>query len=287
MSVVSNVSTSGTPTVTTYNYQNVDPQAGLEWRDALQDFGRSTIIVNQTGVFGLYGGAATKISAKLDKLFANALFPPDGGAVTPSSAVAVIYNNKHFLNLMTVLDEDLGTTRTIMATWNEKDWTISSQSVTFTFIGTQKIGSTYKAFGTDGTSIYPMFQKPSSTLNKRLDTKFYGADKMFIQKELLATWMQFTDNSTGLAGVSGTLTIVASGLARQNENFPSVESVTATDVFFSPPTAVSAPAPYMPLWGSGVYSIKFSAIGMRFQSSSPDFTLGNWVLGYKDVTAYF
>ena len=31
----------------------------------------------------------------------------------------------------------------------------------------------------------------------------------------------------------------------------------------------------------------FITMGVRFTSISPDFTLGNFVIGYKDETAYF
>ena len=63
VSIVSNVQTSGSPSITTFTYQNVDPQIGLAWRDSMQDFGRSVIFGNTTGVYGLYGGNVTKISS--------------------------------------------------------------------------------------------------------------------------------------------------------------------------------------------------------------------------------
>jgi hypothetical protein len=172
VSSVSNVNTSGSPPSTTFNYLNIDPQAGLLWRDSIADFGKSTIIANETGIWGLFGGSLRKISEKLDQ-FLNALgsggkavYPSNGG-ITPSAAVATIYNVKHYLNLMTIQDPDTGLTRNVMAMWNEKDWTIASQSVALTFIATQKIASKYYAYGTDANSIYPLFDTPSSTLAKR------------------------------------------------------------------------------------------------------------------------
>ena len=63
------------PTSTTFNYQNTDPQTGAIYRDTVQDFGRTILFANQIGVFGLYGGAVIRVSAKLDTLFSNAIFP--------------------------------------------------------------------------------------------------------------------------------------------------------------------------------------------------------------------
>lgn len=291
VSVVSNVSTSGTSATTVYNYQNVDPQAGCEWRDTLQDFGRSSIIGNSTGVYGLYGGTTSKISQKLDQLFTlttqGGLFvPPSEGGIVPTSAIATIFNIKHYLMLLTLVDPDLGTNRNVMVTWNEKDWVITSQTVPLVSISTQKVGSFYYVFGSDGASIYPLFNQASSKLAKRFDTKQYGADRMFIQKQALATWMQAEDKSNGAAGVAGTFTLVGSGIGIQSAWNPSGQSITAASVFHIQP-AFEAPPPYWPLWGTSMGGIYFVTAGLRFTTTSPDFTLGNLVFGYVDKVAYF
>ena len=293
VSVVSNVSTSsssGSSVTTVYNYQNVDPQAGAEWRDTLQDFGRSAILANATGVYGLYGGTTSKISQKLDQLFTpvsqGGLFvSPNEGGVTPTSAIATIFNTKHFLLLLTIQDPDLGTNRNVMLTWNEKEWTVTSQSVNLTSITTQKVGSNYVAYGSDGTKIYPLFATPSATLSKRFDTKQYGADRMFVQKQAYAVWMQAQDNSfTG--GVTGTFTLVTSGIGIQNARNPSGQSLTSSAVFNIQPN-FEAPYPYWPLWGTSTGGIYFVTAALRFETSAPDFTLGNLVFGYGDKVAYF
>ena len=290
VSVVSNVSTSGTPTLTVYNYQNVDPQAGLEWRDALQDFGRSSIIANSTGIYGLYGGTTSKISQKLDQLFTpasqgGAFVPPSAGGIIPTSAIATLFNIKHYLLLLTLVDPDLGTNRNVMLTWNEKDWVVTSQSVALTSISTQKVASTYYAWGSDGKNLYPLFTTPSIKLAKRFDTKQYGADRMFIQKESNAIWMQAQDNSTTEAGVSGTFTQVTSGIGIQSKWNPSGQSLTTSTVFHIQPN-FQAPYPYWPLWGTS-NQLYFVTTALRFTTTAPDFTLGNLVIGYADKVAYF
>lgn len=294
VSVVSNVSTSqaqGSSVVSTaYNYQNVDPQSGTPWRDTLQDFGRSSIITNSTGVYGIYGGTLSKISGKLDQLFTlvnqRGLFvPPELGGVVPSSAVAIIFNVKHYLVLVTIQDPDTKVNRNVMLTWNEKDWTISSQSVDLLSISTQKIGSSYFAFGSDGTSIYPLFDQPAEKLTKRFDTKFYGADKPYIQKQALGTWMMSTDNTLAELGVMGEFSMVVSGIAVQNQIFPSLQNgIYAT---FTDQPDIQTPNPFFGLWGTSMGGIFFVGMGLRFVSNAADFTLGNLTLGYAEVTAYF
>jgi len=284
VSVVSNVSTSGTPTVTNYNYQNVDPQGGLSFRDSIQDYGKSIVLSNEMGIYAVYGGSLANVSNKLTQLFTNAVYPASGG-VTPSSATATIYNIKYYVNYLTVRDPDTGLARNVMLLFNEKEWTVASQSGNLTFIGTQKIGSNYQAWGTDGNGLYPLFYTPSSTLPKRLETKVYGADKMFIQKQALAVYMQATDNSVASSGVSGTFLLSVSGIALQNFFQPSLQSGTYNVSLVQPD--FQSPSPYYGFWGSSLEGVGFVMAGLRFSSTSPDFTVGHLLMGYAVVVASY
>jgi len=284
VSVVSNVTTSGTPTVTNYNYQNVDPQAGVKYRDSLQDYGKSIVGSNEMGIYAVYGASLANVSNKLTQLFTNAVYPESGG-ITPSSATATIYNIKYYINYLTVIDPDTNVARNVMLLFNEKEWTIASQSGNLTFIGTQKIASEYRAWGTDGSSLYPLFSTPSSTLPKRLDTKVYGADKMFVQKQALAVYMQATDNSSTSSGITGSFLLSVSGIALQNFFQPSLQSGTYNVSLVQPD--FQSPSPYYGFWGSSLEGVGFVMAGLRFSSTSPDFTLGHLLMGYSDVVASY
>lgn len=289
-SVITSITTaaasgSSLPT-TNYVYQNVDPQAGARWRDSAQTFGRSLIVANETGVYGLYGGTLSKISAKLDGLFDTAVFPPTPGAITPTSTIVFIHAVKHYALMMTIIDPDTNAMRNVMIAWNEKDWTILSQTPALTTITAQKVASNYNAFGSDGTSIYPMFTTPSATLVKRLDTKQYGTDQSFIQKEAHAVYLVAQDNTADLVGVSGSLTGVASGIAIQSGIFPTGASATWPNIFNNQPT-FQAPPPYWPIWGTSMGGIKFMTLSLRLETTAPDFTLGNLVVGYVHYDSYY
>ena len=293
--VISNVATAGTPAVTTYNDQNTDPQAGLSWRDALGDFGRAVIIANTIGAFGLYGGAVTKISAKMDGVWRNASFPPNVNAVTPSAAIATIFDIKHYLLLMSVTDPDTGLVRTAIAAWNEKDWCVLSQSPNLTFIGTQSNGSTFNAWGTDGKYLYPLFSQPSTKIQKRLDTKAYGADRPYIAKSFVGTWMTASDLSTDAQGIGGSMVAIASGTPNYTTNPSMPGTVTNRTYTLSPPPFFASPTPYFATWGGGfpapgpdgvtAAGFAFTNLALSFSSTSPDFVLGNWIIGYRDEMA--
>lgn len=285
ISVVSNVSTSGVPATTTYQYQNLDSQSGESWRDSVQEFDRALIVANETGFYGVLGGTAKKISDDLNGfLDENVIFPSQGG-VTPSSALATVHNVKHYFNLFTISDPDTGQTRNAMTAFNGKEWTIASQSVDLVQISTQKVGSVYKAWGTDGASLYPLFDTPSSALQKRLDTKVYGADTMLIQKQAQATWLQVQDMTNAQVGVSGTFEMAVSGIGVQNNQYPSLQNGVYHT--FNEQPNLQAPAPFWSLWGTSMGGIYFTSMGLRFTSNSPDFTIGNLTVGYLNAQAYF
>lgn len=283
VSVISNVQTTGSPATTTFTYQNVDPQAGLSFRDTIQDFGRAVPFLNTTGVYGLYGGNVTKISEKLDRLFLNAIFPPTTNAVTPSAATATIFDIKHYVCLLTMLDPDLGTYRNVMVAWNEKGWFVASQTPGLTFVSEQKVNSDFTAWGTDGSKLFPLFQTPSATLTKRFDTKFYGNDAPFLIKDLWSVHLIAQDLSASLSGVAGSMTLVTSGPAQQESQFPQAMSGVYAEI----PLGVlsfQAPPPYWPTWTSGTQGLAFNLLQARFSTTSPDFVLGNFVLGYAPVS---
>lgn len=287
VSIVSNVQTSGNPATTTFNYQNVDPQIGMSWRDSRQDFSRTILFGNETGVYGLYGGACTKISGKMDDIFVNAIFPPTSGALTPTSAVMTVFDVKHYFMLMTFKDPDTLAYRNAMLCWNEKEWGFSSQGANLTIIGTQKIGSKLYAWGTDGVALYPLFNAPSATLAKRLDTKLYGANSPYMIKALEGIYVQAQDLSAGNAGVAFNVELFCGGLASQNPNMESVPSLEAFSGFLQPPNFLPGTnTMYFPSMTSGTTGVPFVTVGTNLTTTSPDFVLGNLMLMYTNDAAY-
>lgn len=280
-SVVSNVQTSSSPATTLFQYQNVDPQTGLVWRDTMASFGRTIVFANQTGVFGLYGGGASKVSEKLDQFFDQMIFPPTSGAITPCAALATLFNIKHYLMLVTVKPDETGTTSNRMLTWNQREWTVTSQSVNLTYISTQQIGSAFTAWGTDGLSLFPLFAEPSDELVKIISTKHYGAPQSFMTKELLGTYVVAQDLSG--SGISLTVEAVVDGQTQQNAFDPSVPNAIVSGPTVQSPTLYGNP-PYWPVWGSGGNGVGFVSMGLRLTTTSPDFILGNLIISYRDVT---
>lgn len=266
VSVISNVQTTGNPSTTTFNYQNTDPQVGTSWRDSLQPYSRTILFANPFGVFGLYGGAVTKISSKVDDIFENAVFT---GPVTPTAAVANLFNLKVYVINMTIQDPITEAQRTVMIGWDEKEWYIFSQTSSFTYIGSQEVNSDLFAWGTDGTSLYPLFTTPSQSLTKRLSTKLFGQNNFLTQKEAMGVYVQVQDLSNGATGVS----------------FSSINVDTEHGTYPIPEIATfpSTPPPYFATVSMGSGDIFGVNLGLTMETNSEDFSLGYLGLGNIDT----
>lgn len=202
INVISNVQTSGSTPTTTFNNQNVDPLTGITWRDTLVAFGRTLVFANQTGVYALYGGAAEKISDKLDNIFASADFV----SLTPSTYVDNIFGVR-VLGFLFRTTDPFGVTRNLVALWNGKKWFIGSQSATLVFVATSGYSQNPSAWATDGTSIFQPFHVASATLVKKIQSKLWEGSSNIVYKGALRVYAESKDNSSPQTGavLTGTL----------------------------------------------------------------------------------
>lgn len=269
ISVISGVTTSGTPTTTTFNYQNTDPQTGTIWRDSVQAYSRAIIFANVFGVYGIYGGAVTKISQKIDNIFQNAIFPPTGSALTPSAATANIYNNKVFLMLMTLQDPFTLAYRNALIGWNEKDWFVASQSIALKFIGTQEVNSNMVAWGTDGSGLFPLFQTPSTSIQKIISTKLYGQGAFIAQKQAQGLYLQTQDHSS----VGVTFNSISIDAEHGSYSIPNI------------PFTMTGMIPYYPIDSRQTGDVPGVNLGLTLTSTSSDYTVNYIGMGYIDVAS--
>jgi len=204
INVINNIQSTGSPLVTTFNNFNVDPQMGTIWRDTVQPFGRGVMFANPSGVYALYGGAAEKVSDKLDGLFSVGFFT----VLIPSSAICTLFGVRVFaINIRTI--DYLGVVRNILCMWDGKKWFLSSQSLVTTFIATQEVNSVISMWATDGTNLFQMFQVPSTGINKILQTKLWSGDGYVIVKQAMRNFCLGTDFSGSGFTLIGTLDIVS------------------------------------------------------------------------------
>lgn len=275
INVISNVQTSGSPATTTMNNQNVDPQTGLGWRDALVAFGRALCFANPTGVYALFGGAAEKISSKIDRLFEKADFT----TVPPTMFVASIFGIRCLGLVLNTLDPFTGpapgTQRTLMALWNGEKWFIASQSLTTVFGSTMEVTANPQGWGNDKRNVYPLFTTASNTLSKKIQSKLWAGRSNLIKKTTHDVYGESVD--LGNAGV------MLDGTLDSDTNQPVAFSITSLIYWLNNASAeiifVNGGGDALQFLSTppGIQGTKANQAGMRLgltlTSTSPDFEL--------------
>lgn len=182
---VSGVSTSGTPAGTTFTNQNADPEVGSPYPCSVQVYSRNLVFANAFGVHVSYGGAVTKISDALDGIYTTV---PNFGGMSLSAGKAIIFGQRLYVILVPVIDPFLGRVNKLFM-WNGKQWWSTQQSVNLSFIAAQEINSVLTTWGTDGKSIYPLFQNFSTNFTKTVQSKLFpSAGSIMTTKQANRLW---------------------------------------------------------------------------------------------------
>lgn len=202
---ISGVNTSGNPATTTFSIQDADPESGSSWPGTVITFGRSIFYANSFGVHSLAGANTEKFSIDIDNLFDSV---PDFAGLSAglSSAKATIFNRKCYMVLCPIVNPYTGDTENKLLLFNNKKWFASGQDVDLLYIATQEINSELTAWGTDGTSLYPLFQQPSDQFTKVVQSRFWDVPGYEFQKYITRFWAIF-DNYMLDQTLTATVTI--------------------------------------------------------------------------------
>lgn len=225
---ISGVQTLGSPPTTTFSNQNVDPQVGSPWPNTVQVYSRAIVFANTFGVHAMYGGAVQKVSTPLDGVFTS-VTPTGGipsfGSLVPSGAVAIIFGIHVYILLLPIIDQVTGIQTNKLLCWDGKKWFSAQPSVTLTQIASQEINSVLTAYGTDGTSIYPLFQTPSNNITKTIQSKLWGDPSYIMRKFPLRLFGIVSETTEDIANLTVT---VESDTSSQAINFSNLIAATWT-----------------------------------------------------------
>lgn len=182
---ISNVQTPSTPTPseTSFNNQNADPQIGSSWPSSSIVYSRNIWFANTIGIYISAGGSVSKISLPLDGIYATGSIR--GSTADFPSAVANIFGNVIGMLLLPIIDQVTGETVNKLLMWDgisaAKPWFTSSQDRNLTYISTLEINSVLQAWGTDGTNIFPLFYEPQ-TFPKTFQSKLFANPAYWMTK---------------------------------------------------------------------------------------------------------
>jgi hypothetical protein len=234
--------------------------------------GRYFITFTGAGLSILQGGESVPIGDKVTNIW-NTL---DTSQYLPTFAPANIFGFRVML-LNGRFTDPFGVTRSLLLmfhpTKGNEFWSVASQGLELTNIGTYEQDSTLTPYGTDGHSLYRLFAKPSTTLLKRLSTKKLRGQSSKLSaltiKNLKRAYAEIDDNDGRGVSITGTVTSGDGGIPG------GVESVD-----FELPGGVDFKIIPSPLHGAGIWST------IDIQSNSPDFTLERLHLAAEERTLF-
>lgn len=217
--LISNVSLSGSgqpesPFVTNMNYENIDPQVGQRFPRPVGRIGRYFQMFNGAGIFELQGGEAREIGARVTNIY-NTL---DTSLYLPTMAPATMFGFRVLLCNGRFTDP-WKRTRNLLLMWHptrggNEFWSIASQDLELTHIGSYEQDSIITPYGTDGSSLYQLFAQPDPALIKRLSSKFLRGQGM--QQLTVKNWkrlfLEFYDVFGGGVSFTGKLISRAGGM---------------------------------------------------------------------------
>ena len=275
---INNVTLIGTPgqlaqpITTDFNYFNVDPQVGQRFPRPVGRLGRYFVTFTGAGISILQGGESVPIGDKITNIW-NTL---DTSAYLPTFAAANIFGFRVML-LNGRFTDPFGVTRSLLLmfhpTKGNEFWSVASQGLELTQIGTYEQDSILTPYGTDGTNLYRLFDTPSTTLVKRLSTKQLrgAASKLsaLTIKNLKRVYAEISDNDGRGVSITGTATSAGGGIPGGVESLDF--QLTAGASFGIIPS---------PLHGSGIYT------AIDIQSKSPDFVIQRLHLAAEERTLF-
>jgi hypothetical protein len=151
-------------------------------------------------------------------------------------------------------------------------WSVASQGVELTNIGTYEQDSILTPYGTDGTNLYQLFAQPDPTLGKILGTKqMRGTGRaQLVIKNFKRLYAEIANNAAPTSSVSMTGTIRSGG---------GVPGGTE-DFAFDLPQGVDFDILPQPISGSGIWA----QVGLS--SFSPDFTIERLHVAAEERTLF-
>ena len=287
---VAGVNTSGTPPTTTLTNQNVDPQIGSSWGNSVQVYSRAVTFANPFGVHVIYGGAVEKVSSPLDGLFnTSLLISSTASAQTfqPSSAVAIIFGIHVYMLLMPIINPVSGYQQNALLMWDGKHWWTAAPSVPLVDIRTQENNSVMQAWGSDGVNLYPLFQTPSATLQKVVQSKLWDIPSYIFTKHISRIWGLLQSSSNAEVNLQISLDTDTSSQTIDVSNLFTIDwtNNSGSTVIWSNKNGMTINWTISGrIWFNGACDASGVLVGLTLTSTSEDFTLLSIILGVNNYT---
>jgi hypothetical protein len=180
--------------------------------------------------------------------------------------------------LLPVIDQVTGQRDNKLMMWDGQRWWTANQEPSLTFIATQELNSVMTAWGTDGASLYPLFQQPSTALTKTVQSKLWDAPGYYFTKMAARLYGMVQYNAAsvqlltvtldnGSASVTTSAPITPPGLTWTNS---SGAAISWTGLAAAPMTWYSGG---QSIFGQLAVSLSGALLGLTVSTASPDLSI--------------
>jgi hypothetical protein len=184
---ISQITVAGSPPTTSFSNQNADPEIGTPFPNTVVVWSRTILSANAFGVHQMSGGAMSKVSDIIDGTYDSTGINFNANVL--SACKAIIYGRRVYMLLIPVVNPTTGQTQNKLACWDGKRWWFATQEIALTLVGTFEINSIISAYGTNASAIYPLFQTPSTAIQKVIQSKLFpGEGGPLLQKSANRIW---------------------------------------------------------------------------------------------------
>lgn len=201
---ITNVSTQGTPLVTTFSLTNVVSNVGSIFPSSVSSFLRTIVFQTPYGVYAIIGATPQKMSDKLDGLYPNLSLGSDEPA-----AVGTVHNVFIWCVLTTFVDPGSGIgssgtagNRSMLLCFSQGKWFFASAG-SIIWVTSAIVNGSPEIWATTGTGVFQMFADSTNPVNYILTTKLFDFGDSTQIKELNRVGLEITSPNI----VQPTLTI--------------------------------------------------------------------------------
>ena len=277
--------------VTSFSYQNADPENGTNWPASVVTFDRSLAFANPFGIHLSKGAAAEKASMPLDGVYTTV---PNFNGLSISAGKATVFSKKLLVVLVPIIDPVSKQQQNKLLIFDGKRWFSSTQSINFIFIQGQEVNSILTCYGTDGQSIYPMFQTPSNSFTKTVQSKFWGVPGGYqFVKTTGRIWALFDEQLSASASVSASIDseITQSFVPLVVPTNSGINTVNASGTIIPVKNSTPITIPVNSIFGGHwvtqpqAMGQQGALVGMTLQTTISDITLIS-VMSQQEIQAY-
>jgi hypothetical protein len=213
--------------ITVFTNTNVSASVGSRRAYAIFPYFRSILFLNDYGVYALVGSTTSKLSDPLDGVFPNIDFnyPIYAGQVLLNNILCAAFNFRYYDAVFTQ------SYRYIQAIFFEKKWFITSQGDNLTYVTSVPLAGVITLFGTDGTTLYRLYQDASGNITSRIQTALNPMGDPIRTKQALKIGIEATATNSSSITMNATVDseagsspayVLSSLVAWQNNNLQTI-----------------------------------------------------------------